>query len=321
VSTAIHTATTGTAEPRLINVSAIVPTAGRATFLRRALESLAAQTLHPIEIIIVDASQGSEPAQLCDQGIPGLRSQIRWVIAKEHGAAAQRNQGVATATQEVIWFFDDDIVYKPNCVESLWNAISSDRQLGGVNAMIINQRYQPPGLVSRVLFLLMHGQREKSFAGKVIGPAINLLPEDRHDLPEIVPVEWLNTTCTMYRRDALPSSPFDSFFSGYSLMEDLALSLRVGERGWKLANVRTARVFHDSQSGGHKTDLAAIASMELQNRHYVMTKILRRTSISDYVKLSTWELFSIITSGRKNIRYLLTGKWHALRELYRSKTN
>src|SRR5437762_10351673 len=122
--------------------------------------------------------------------------------------------------------------------------------------MIANQHSCSPGLASRTVLRLIHGKGESSYAGRVICPAVNLLPEDSDDLPEIVPVEWLNLGCTIYRRDALPSPPFDSFFRGYSLMEDVVLSLRVAERGWKLANVRTARIFHDSQPGVHKSDIA-----------------------------------------------------------------
>ncbi len=63
----------------------------------------------------------------------------------------------------------------------------------------------------------------------------------------MVPVEWLNTTCTLYRREALPDPPFLSHFTGYSLMEDLALSLTVGKR-WKLANARGLRIFITTHS-------------------------------------------------------------------------
>src|SRR5439155_12035068 len=161
-----------------------------------------------------------------------------------------------------------------------------------VNAMIVNQRYQPPGLASWLMFTLMHGRRENSFAGRVIGPAINLLPEDRDDLPEVVPVEWLNLGCTLYRREVLPSPPFDPMFTGYSLMEDLALSSEVG-RSWKLANARTARIYHDSQRGDYKSDVADIARMQLVNRHYVMTEILHRRRIGDYLRLIIWELFQL----------------------------
>src|SRR5882724_9869052 len=180
--------------------------------LQRTIESLAAQLVQPFEIIVVDASDNPKTQQICEKGVLGLRSRMHWIKALECGAAAQRNQGVAVATQPLIWFFDDDVLFEPDCVRRLWSAIESDRQLGGVNAMIVNQRYHSSGAVTRLMFTLLNSGRESTFAGKVIGPAINLLPEDRYDLPDIVPVEWLNTTCTMYRHDALPSPPFDSVF-------------------------------------------------------------------------------------------------------------
>ena len=146
--------------------------------------------------------------------------------------------------------------------------------------------------------------REKSFAGRVIGPAVNLLPEDRHDLPEVVPVEWLNHGCTIYRREALPDPPFPAEFTGYSLMEDLALSLQVGKT-WKLANARTARIFHDSQPGTYKSDARSRSRMELVNRHFVMTRIMGRRGFIAYLKLAAWELFSLASAlasrrGRKS---------------------
>jgi hypothetical protein len=153
----------------------------------------------------------------------------------------------------------------------------------------------------------------------VLGPAVNLLPEDRDDLPEVVPVEWLNTTCTLYRREALPDPPFPPQFHGYSLMEDLALSLTVGKR-WPLANARTARIFHDSQPGTHKSDPAVLAEMQLVNRHYVMTKILGRNRVADYLKLILFELFSIASSlqsrsGRATVGLALRGRVGALRRM------
>ena len=104
--------------------------------------------------------------------------------------------------------------------------------------------------------------------------------------------EWLNTTCTLYRREALPQPPFPSNFTGYSLMEDLALSLTVGKH-WKLANARTARIYHDSQSGSTRTMSVAVSGMELVNRHYVMTQGHARRGVRDYAKLALWELFQL----------------------------
>jgi glycosyltransferase involved in cell wall biosynthesis len=304
---------------RLLPMSMIIPTRNRATTLRRTLESLGTQSYQPAELIIVDASEDSSTRVVCEETDPGLHSVVWWYRADVPGAAMQRNQGVRASSHLVVGFMDDDILVEPLCFTRLWSALQSDPHLGGVNAMITNQHYQTPGTISRFVFRLMAGNAERSYAGRVLGPAVNLLPEDGDDLPEVVPVEWLNLGCTLYRREALPDPPFPSHFIGYSLMEDLALSLIVG-RCWKLANVRTARIYHDSQPGAHKSDPAQLAEMQLVNRHFVMTRILGRDRLSDYLKLVLFELFSVASSlqsrsGRATVALGLWGRVEALRRM------
>jgi glycosyltransferase involved in cell wall biosynthesis len=304
-------------------ISAVIATRNRAVSLSRTLDSLLEQDFLPVEFIVVDASVDDATKKvISDLGNRVASSAVvRWVKADISGAASQRNQGVSHATQPFIWFFDDDIIFQPGCVERLWKAIQSDGQLGGVSAMIINQRYESPGFVSRTVFTLMHGRWERSFAGKLIGPAVNLLPEDRNGLPEIVAVEWLNLGCTLYRLEALPTPPFPSRFTGYSLMEDVALSLRVMQAGWKLANARIARIFHDSQPGDHKANVSALSAMELVNRHYVMTSILLRRGLRDYLRLILFEIFQMVIVAVQNPLGLvptLRGKVTAIYEITRA---
>ena len=279
----------------LLPVAAVIPTRNRPEALGRALDSLLQADYAIDQVIVIDASDDNSTrdaiARLA-QRIP--HTAWHWAAATKRGAAAQRNQGIALADKPYVWFMDDDVVLAPGCGRLLWQALEARTELGGASAMITNQKYHPPGFASSLIFALMNGRREASYAGKVLGPAVSLLPDDDDALPEVVPVEWLNTTCTMYRRIALPDPPFDSVFTGYSLMEDLTLSLRVAQ-GWQLANVRAAKVFHDSQPGPHKADVRERARMELVNRHYVMTQVLRRTRPGDYARLAVWELFQLAT--------------------------
>ncbi|NJL19682.1 MAG: glycosyltransferase family 2 protein [Leptolyngbyaceae cyanobacterium SM1_3_5] len=300
-------------------ISAIVPTRHRSVVFSRTLHSLAQQSVQPIEMIVVDGSEDDQTKDICHSQISGLTTQIKYYRAIEIGAATQRNQAIDYATQDFIWLMDDDILLEAECLARLWAALDRDVKMGGVNAMITNQRYLPPGRISRSLFQLLHGKTEASYAGKCIGPALNLLPEDREDLPEIVPVEWLNTTCTLYRREALPQPLFSSNFIGYSLMEDVTLSLTVGKQ-WKLANARTARIFHDSQPGDHKNHSGVLAEMELVNRHFVMTKILERQQFCDYWKLAVLQLFEIAAllqtgKGWRSLPAVLTGKLSAVAQI------
>src|SRR5882762_461448 len=169
--------------PELLPLTVVIPTRNRAAALRRTLESLAAQSSQPAELIVVDASENSVTRSMCvEQVVPSLRSGMSWYRADVAGAATQRNQGVRASSQSVIGFMDDDILFEPLCFARLWSALESDPRLGGVNAMITNQRYQTPGRISRFVFRLMAGGEDRSYAGRVLGPAVNLLPEDREDL-------------------------------------------------------------------------------------------------------------------------------------------
>ncbi|MEM9512275.1 MAG: glycosyltransferase [Cyanobacteria bacterium P01_E01_bin.48] len=305
---------------QVLPVSAIVPTRHRSVPLQTMLESMARQSAQPQETIVVDASDDNATKTLCATPIAGLRTEVKYYGAIARGAATQRNQAVGHAAHlEGILFLDDDITFEPDCLLRMWLALQRDPQLGGLNATITNCKYLPPGRFSGWLFRYLNGRSEKSYAGKCIGPVMNLLPEDRPDLPEVVPVEWINTTCALYRRVALPEPPFPKHFTGYSLMEDVTLSLMVGKQ-WRLANARTARIFHDSQPGDHKNNAAVLAKMDLVNRYYVMTRILERQTAEDHVKLVVQQLFGMAASltsprGWLELPGVVWGKCGAIAEI------
>lgn len=278
-----------------VPVACIIATRSRAAALSRTLDSIRQQSARPMQIYIVDRSDDDSTRRLMEKNTDLSLIYHRATVS---GAAPQRNEGVALVPKDLscIWFLDDDVLLEPNCLKLLWSAIQSDIRLGAVNAMITNQSYAKPGRISRTVYRLLHGCTEDSYAGRVIGPGMNFLPEDHVDLPEVVPVEWVNTTCTLYRRKALPNPPFANRFRGYSLMEDLSLSLEVRKQGWKLANARTARIFHDSQPGEHKSSSFALSRMELANRHYIMRHLLGKRRPSDYAKLALLEFFFLASA-------------------------
>jgi glycosyltransferase involved in cell wall biosynthesis len=295
-----------------VPVSGIIPTNSRSEILKRTLLSVGLQSCLPTELIIVDASTNNHTKDLCEEIENRFPFKIVYIKAKTSGAAPQRMEGIDLASQPIVWFLDDDIVLESDCTQRIWNGFLVMPNVGAVNAMITNQRYTTPGLVTRFMYLLMHGEKLPSYAGKVIGPAWNLLPEDEAGMKEYVECEWLNTTCTMYLKSALPNPVFQSHFKGYSLMEDVSLSLTIG-RSKLLLNARTARIFHDSQPGFHKNNITDLSQMELINRYYVMTKIMNRTGILISFKFLVFQIFGLITSlssdlGRKAMLKVIRGK-------------
>lgn len=217
-----------------IPVSAVIATKDRPEKLANLFRSIRAQDVSLAEVVVVDASADGQTKALCDG--PEAPQGTRWVQATNAGAACQRNEGMATATQQFVLFMEDDVILENVCLRALWDAIRSDPRQGGVNALITNQTYHPPGRFGRAFHTWLNGAPLETFAGRIIGPAVNFRVEDRPEQLPLVPVEWLDLGCTLYRRETLPTTPFDPFFTHYSYGDDLALSVVVG-RGWKLACV------------------------------------------------------------------------------------
>jgi glycosyltransferase involved in cell wall biosynthesis len=277
-----------------IPISAVIATADRVDVLKVALNSLYSQSVVPEQVILIDASNDNSTFLLCVEFFP----LIEYRKAKNKGAAVQRNEGLELVDNSYVLFMDDDIIFEKNCLFKMWVSICSSIEIGGVSAFITNQKYAAPGKVSKFMYLIMHGKKLDSYAGLCIGPAWNLLPEDNCNLPELRPVEWLNTTCVIYRKAALPEPVFSSNFKGYSLLEDLCLSLTVAKK-WKLFNNREAKIFHDSQIGIHKENLFKLSEMEIINRYYVMSKVLERVGLINNVKFFIFQLFGIVSSPHR----------------------
>jgi GT2 family glycosyltransferase len=309
----------------LIDVSAVIATKDRTQSLRRTLEGLTTQEFRPRELIIVDASMTELTHEMIDILSPKVDFNVIYQKATKVGAAAQRMQGIAISCLPFIWFLDDDIILEKDCTQKIWEGFASHHNVGAVNALITNQLYTTPGHVTRTMYRIMHGKTLSTYAGKVIGPAWNLLPEDDPTLPEYVECEWLNTGCTMYRREALPDPVFPDFFYGYSMLEDLALSSII-KRNFVLLNARTARIFHDSQPGDHKNNIKEIATMSLVNRYFVMTGVLGRVGLKYKFKLILFELFGIFSSlrqanGWRNLPAVVGGKFSGVRAILKMEKN
>lgn len=291
----------------IIEVSLIIPTYNRSDILFRTIKSIAEQEYQPNEILVIDASLPFVSAkETWRNNLPHLRSEIVHVPANNKGAAIQRNQGIALAKYNIIGFADDDIILEPGCFETLYNGLKHNAKCGGINATISNQFFHPLGIISKIAYKLMGINISQPLAGKCIGPVITFLPNGPSKSSQLVEVDWLNTTCTFYRREAFPNPVFDQHFTGYSLMEDLALSLKVG-KNWTLLNSPTSVIYHDSQPGEEKSNLLVIAEMDLVNRYYIMKFILNRISFKYMLQLFLQQIFI----GLSTKQFFMANFWKA----------
>lgn len=107
-----------------MKVSVIIPIYNVAPYIERCLQSLAAQTYHDIECILIDDCGTDGSMHVAEEFIHNYQGNIQFTVAKHQqnqGLSAARNTGIRTATGEYIYFMDSDDAITPNCIETLVN--------------------------------------------------------------------------------------------------------------------------------------------------------------------------------------------------------
>ena len=102
-------------------ISVIIPAYNAAGTLPAAVESVLAQTVRELELIIVNDGSKDETLKIAE-GYREKYSFIKVISRENGGAAAARNAGLAAAEGEYIAFLDADDSYDPDFLETLYNA-------------------------------------------------------------------------------------------------------------------------------------------------------------------------------------------------------
>lgn len=108
-------------------VSVIVPAYKVAKCLPRCLDSLVAQILDSIEIIVVDDGSPDESGTIADDYARRFGN-IRVVHQKNGGRGAARNSGLAVAHGKYVGFVDGDDFVEPSMYAELSHALGSDEK-------------------------------------------------------------------------------------------------------------------------------------------------------------------------------------------------
>jgi glycosyltransferase involved in cell wall biosynthesis len=106
----------------MLDISVVVCTFNRATLLRQAVESVAAQETggrFHYEVVVVDNGSTDNTAEVVAGLAGAARVPVRLVREPTPGVAAARNRGVAESRGAWIAFFDDDQVADPRWLAEL----------------------------------------------------------------------------------------------------------------------------------------------------------------------------------------------------------
>ncbi len=115
------------------SLTVVIPVYNRAAVVERTLDSVAAQTLRPLSVVLVDNNSTDDTARVLERWAMARRSSSLQIIVTTEttpGAAAARNCGLRLATGSVVMFFDSDDVMSPHLCSAVVDAFRADRELG-----------------------------------------------------------------------------------------------------------------------------------------------------------------------------------------------
>jgi GT2 family glycosyltransferase len=223
--------------------------------LRDCLESLAAQTQPPREVIVVDAASTDGSREIAEE----LGARV--IAAPNRGLGFLYNRGADAASAEYLLLLNNDVALGDRCVELLARELAADplrfaadpQQRGWDGETLVHAR----GTMSR-------------------GPLLReLLPGFRLDqrtaASQVVPTVFANGGAMMVRRDRLVElGGFDETF--FLDFEDIDLCWRAWLRGWASVYVPEAVVRHRV---GAVTTSAVLPRRLVSSHHNLMRFALK----------------------------------------------
>jgi len=199
-----------------MSVSIIIPTFNGAGRIRKCIDALLPQTAAiNAEILVVDDGSSDNTGDVVSS-----YSGLRLISQANAGPAAARNRGALEAKGTIILFTDDDCVPTSDWLAAMTKPFEDPDVVGVKGA---------------------YRTRQKSLVARFVQADY----EDRYRLMVTLPeIDFVDTYAAAFRRDRfLEMNGYDTSFP-VACAEDIELSYRMSERGWKMKFVPTAIVFH-----------------------------------------------------------------------------
>ncbi len=116
-----------------MTIAVVIPAYNAAGYIRRAIDSVLAQTRRPDEIIVVDDGSTDDTATV----VQSYGSGVRLIRQANAGASAARNTGINAATSEWIAFLDGDDEWLPEKLQLQSELLGRNSQLAWATANFI----------------------------------------------------------------------------------------------------------------------------------------------------------------------------------------
>ena len=108
-------------------VSVIIPTYNRSVLVKEAVESVLAQTLGDLEVLVIDDGSTDDTRKTIE-AIEDKR--VRYFYKENGGASSARNLAIRRAAGEYVAFLDSDDLWEPDYLNTMISAIKENEKYG-----------------------------------------------------------------------------------------------------------------------------------------------------------------------------------------------
>lgn len=293
----------------------VIATRNRPEDLLRTIQSLAAQTVLPAELCIVDSSDATPTRAAIEELCEKAGISLDYHHPAPRGLTVQRNVGIDRTKGDPVFLIDDDVWLAPDCHQEI--LAEYDRwgpELGGVRATPVRPaRPSLPTRIYRKLFGIGGWWPEAS--GKV---RPGFYAEGVSDSAGVRKLEYFNGWFMSYRRTVFHHERFDEALSGYAYKEDIDFSYRVSRR-YVLVQTPKARCDH-LKSPSARLNSHNLQRMNLANQFYLHRKLMPQDAFHKAALWWAWLGLFILNLGKAAqtkdpglVTGMLAGAWEQVR--------
>lgn len=261
-------------ERRHADSAFVIATRDRAEELLRTVRSLAAQTVLPAELCIVDSSEATPNRHLVEACCSEAGLRLEYHHPAPTGLTLQRNVGIDRTTGDPVFLIDDDVLLDPTCHEAILSEYSScGPKVGGIRPQM---DVKVPMLVTHLFARLFGiGGWWPTNSGRV---RRSLFAEFASDSSTVKEVECFPGSFMSFRREVFAHERFDEALPGYAYKEDIDFSYRVSRR-YVLLQIPDARYEH-LMTKSRRLPVHEVQKMLVGNHFYLHRKLMPQTLTS-----------------------------------------
>lgn len=256
-----------------LTISVIICTRNRFDDFKKTVASLMQQNRLPDELIIIDSSDLMQ----IEEHLNTLKSIVNLhYFHTKPGLTLQRNYGIRRSSRDLLFFFDDDVDLDPDYIREVERVFAKDarHEIGAVGGRIVN-----PNKDQTLSFRAWIGHKIYTFLVFVFGLGGSGNGRFRYSGMPIHPdekkksgyIECLSGCCMAFRNEVFEKIEFDESLPNYGLMEDVDISKRTLDAGYRIYYETSAALVHN-ESPKNRLNRYRWAEMTVVNYAYLFHK-------------------------------------------------